>query len=57
MEAIRQLAPDLLIARTSDPRERDLIDLLMPSTERKLLATGTPIIFLNPRDDLYILCD
>ena len=57
MEAIRQLAPDLLIARTSDPRERDLIDLLLPSLERKLLATGTPIIFLNPRDDLYILCD
>ncbi len=55
--ALRQFHPDLLIARTSDPRERDLIDLLMPLPERRLLASGTPILFLNPRDDLYILCD
>ena len=53
------LQPDLLIARTSDPRERDLIDLLSPLPEYRLLShpSHTPILFLNPRDDLYILCD
>lgn len=53
------LKPDLLIARTSDTRERDLLDLLMPLPEWRLLThpSRTPILFLNPRDDLYILCD
>lgn len=57
--ALRQLHPDLLIARTSDPRERDLIDLLFPKPEMQLLThpSRTPVLFLNPRDDLYILCD
>lgn len=53
------LMPDLLIARTSDTRERDLFDLLLPLPEYRLLThpSHTPILFLNPRDDLYILCD
>lgn len=53
------LQPDLLIARTSDPRERDIVDLLSPLPEYRLLIhpSHTPILFLNPRDDLYILCD
>ncbi len=53
------LQPDLLIARTSDPRERDIFDLLSPLPEYRLLThpSHTPILFLNPRDDLYILCD
>lgn len=59
MAVLRQLRPDLIIARTSDPRERDLIDLLLPKPEMQLLThpSRTPVLFLNPRDDLYILCD
>ena len=57
--ALDQLHPDLLIARTTDLRDRDLVDLLRPLPERQLLAhpSHTPLLFLNPRDDLYILCD
>ena len=51
--------PSILIARTSDTREHDLIDWLMPSATLTLLRhpSHTPILLLNPRDDLYILCD
>ena len=57
--ALEQLHPSLLISRTSDPRDRDLLDLLTPLPEHLLLRhpSHTPILFLNPRDDLYILCD
>ncbi|MBP3764064.1 MAG: hypothetical protein J6I49_09360 [Bacteroidales bacterium] len=49
----------LLIAMTTDPREQDLIDHLLPRQERLLLKRfpRLPVLFLNPRDDLYILCD
>lgn len=59
LSALVQLRPDLLVARTTDVRERDLIDLLTPTPEYRLLThpSGTPLLFLNPRDDLYILCD
>ena len=54
-----ELQPDLLIARTTDTRERDFIDWLLPLPEYRLLThpSHTPLLFLNPRDDLYILCD
>lgn len=53
------LDSDLLIARTTDIRERDLFDFFLPLPEYRLLThpSRTPILFLNPRDDLYILCD
>lgn len=59
LAALDQLQPDLLVARTSDVRERDLLDLLTPLPELRLLShpSRIPILFLNPRDDLYILCD
>lgn len=48
----------LLIAMTTDRRDRDLGDLLGGTTERKLLQRSQiPILFLNQRDDLYVLCD
>ena len=54
--AVRELAPDLLIAMTTD--RRDLGDLLLGSPESHLLThSSTPILFLNHRDDLYVLCD
>lgn len=53
------LNPDLLIAMTTDPREQDLFDHFLPRPELTLLKrfSGQPVLFLNPRDDLYILCD
>ena len=57
--ALDELQPDLLVAMTTDSRERDLLDLLAPRPELQLLTRShpTPLLFLNPRDDLYILCD
>ncbi len=59
LAALDELKPDLLIARTTDQRERDLFDLLSPRPELRLLThpSHTPMLFLNPRDDLYIICD
>lgn len=59
LKNMEALQPDLLIARTTDTRERDLFDLLLPLPEYRLLShpSHTPVLFLNPRDDLYILCD
>ena len=43
---------------TTDKRDRDLGDLIAGPTERRLLQKSTiPILFLNQRDDLYVLCD
>ncbi len=48
----------LMIAMTTDPRDRDIGDLLAGPTELRLLKTiKNPILFLNRRDDLYVLCD
>lgn len=59
LAALDELQPDLLVARTTDTRERDLIDWFLPLPEYRLLThpSHTPLLFLNPRDDLYILCD
>ena len=50
---------ELLIAMTTDRRDRDIGDMLLGNPERRLLASAgtTPILFLNQRDDLYVLCD
>lgn len=48
----------LLIAMTTDMRDRDLGDLLTGTPERRLLQqTTVPVLLLNQRDDLYVLCD
>ncbi|MBO7101075.1 MAG: hypothetical protein J6V98_03545 [Bacteroidales bacterium] len=59
LRTLDQVKPDLLIARTTDTRDRDLLDLLQPLPELRLLThpSHTPLLLLNPRDDLYILCD
>lgn len=59
LAALDELRPDLLIARTTDTRDRDLVDWFLPRPEQRLLThrSATPLLFLNPRDDLYILCD
>lgn len=51
-------ASTLLIAMTTDKRDRDIGDLLFGQPEQRLLASAhSPILFLNQRDDLYVLCD
>ena len=48
----------LLVAMTTDKRDRDLGDLVAGPQELRLLKQSTvPILFLNQRDDLYVLCD
>ena len=49
---------NLLIAMTTDKRDRDLGDLIFGAPELKLVTSAhNPILFLNQRDDLYVLCD
>lgn len=57
--AIVQQGIDLFIAQVADDRERDFLDLLSPPPALKLMkkAPSLPILFLNQRDDLYIMCD
>lgn len=57
--AAAKLNPDLLIAMTTDPREQDFLDHFLTRQELLLLRNqpNLPVLFLNPRDDLYILCD
>ena len=48
----------LLIAMTTDRRDRDLGDLVAGPAELRLMKRcRVPILFLNQRDDLYVLCD
>lgn len=47
---------DLLIVSAS--REYGLDDLIFGSMEQRLIKKSTiPILLINPRDDLYVLCD
>ena len=50
---------DLFIALVADQRERDLGDLFASRPELKLLNNKQrkPVLFLNQRDDLYVMCD
>ena len=59
LQAIDILQPDILLARATDPRATDPLDWIFGTPDRLLLThpSHTPILFLNPRDDLYILCD
>lgn len=59
LQALESLQPDLLIALTTDPRATDPLDWLFGTPDRKLLShsSHTPLLLLNPRDDLYVLCD
>lgn len=49
----------LLISTTTDLRNKDLLDYLLGSAEQRTIRNTQqlPILFLNPRDDLYVLCD
>ncbi len=49
----------LFIALVPDRRDRDLGDLFTKPAELRLIKNDAhlPVLFLNQRDDLYVLCD
>ena len=57
--AIETTRPDILVAMTTDQRDRDMGDMIMGTPERRLLSHPMcpPLLLLNHRDDLYVLCD
>lgn len=59
LTAIDAPGTELFIALVADKREKDLGDLFATPPELKLLRNKRqlPVLFLNQRDDLYILCD
>ena len=59
LKAIVQPGIDLFIALVPDQRDRDIVDLFSIPPALRLLkhAPTIPILFLNQRDDLYIMCD
>ena len=59
LQLLDEMEPDLLVALTTDPRATDPLDWLFGTPDRKILShhTHTPLLLLNPRDDLYVLCD
>lgn len=50
---------DMYIALVADKRDRDFLDMIFPPDSLRLLrrADTKPILFLNQRDDLYVMCD
>lgn len=58
-KAILHPGIDLFIALVPDDRDRDLLDFLSPPPSLSLIRKNPalPILFLNQRDDLYIMCD
>ncbi|MBR1517826.1 MAG: universal stress protein [Bacteroidales bacterium] len=50
---------DMHICTTTDMHDRDTLELLIGTAEQRVIRNPWkyPILFLNPRDDLYVLCD
>lgn len=59
VDAAYQEGCHLLISTTTDLRNKDLLDYLLGCAEQRTIRNEyrLPILFLNPRDDLYVLCD
>lgn len=59
LQALDTLHPDLFVALTTDPRATDPLDWLFGTPDRRIIThpSATPVLLLNPRDDLYVLCD
>lgn len=49
----------VFIVLVADQREHDIGDLFITAPELRILRTSSeiPILFINQRDDIYILCD
>ena len=60
--AIQQAAAkgyDLMVCTTTDTREMDLLDWFVGAQETRTIKNKQhlPVLFINPRDDIYVLCD
>lgn len=49
----------LLISVTTDTRDLDVIEWFLGTAEQRTIrnASRLPVLYLNPRDDIYVLCD
>lgn len=50
---------DLMICITTDIRELDFLDWFIGAQETRTIKNKQrlPVLFINPRDDIYVLCD
>lgn len=50
---------DLLISVTTDTRDLDILEWFAGVAEQRTIhnAHKLPVLYLNPRDDIYVLCD
>ena len=50
---------DLFISTTTDLRARDTLEFFIGTQEMRVIRNvrHLPTLFLNPRDDIYVLCD
>lgn len=50
---------DLMVCVTTDTRELDVLDWIIGRPENRVIKNRErlPILFINPRDDIYVLCD
>ena len=57
LDKCRELGVGLLISTTT--AEKDVMEYFIGVQEERTIVNGhkIPILFLNPRDDLYVLCD
>jgi hypothetical protein len=60
--AIRQASSkgyDLMVCLTTDTRELDFLDFFIGAQETRTIRNKQklPVLFINPRDDIYVLCD
>lgn len=50
---------DVFISVTTDVRDRDVLEWFAGVQEQRVIrnAAQQPVLYLNPRDDIYVLCD
>ena len=59
LEESNTLGCGVLITLTTDVRKRDIIEWFAGTQEQRIIRNAAllPVLFLNPRDDFYVLCD
>ena len=57
--AAAQAGHGLLISVTTDTRSRDVVEWFAGVQEDRTVRNPhrLPVLFINPRDDIYVLCD
>lgn len=58
-DAAAQSGCGMLISVTTDTRDLDVLEWFAGTQEQRTIrnADHLPVLFLNPRDDIYVLCD